>query len=52
MSKLLVTAGACGIGREIVRAFASNEASVFICDIDEKALNVLAGEIPKLKIGI
>src|SRR3954452_23139533 len=50
--RVLVTAGASGIGREIVRAFAANGASVFVCDIDAKALNVLAGEITGLKIGI
>jgi NAD(P)-dependent dehydrogenase (short-subunit alcohol dehydrogenase family) len=50
--RVLVTAGASGIGREIVRAFAANGASVFVCDIDAKALNVLAGEVVSLKIGI
>src|SRR5438067_12705938 len=50
--RVLVTAGASGIGREIVRAFAANRASVFVCDIDAKALNVLAGEITSLKVGI
>jgi len=53
MSKrVLVTAGASGIGREIVRAFASNGASVFVCDIDAKALDALAAEVPDLKTGI
>jgi NAD(P)-dependent dehydrogenase (short-subunit alcohol dehydrogenase family) len=50
--RVLVTAGASGIGREIVRAFAANGASVFVCDIDAKALDVLAGEISNLKIGV
>ena len=50
--RVLVTAGASGIGREIVRAFAANGASVFVCDIDSRALNMLAGEITSLKIGI
>jgi NAD(P)-dependent dehydrogenase (short-subunit alcohol dehydrogenase family) len=50
--RVLVTAGASGIGREIVRAFAANGASVFVCDIDAKALTVLAGEITGLKYGI
>lgn len=50
--RVLVTAGASGIGREIVRAFAANGAAVFVCDIDAKALNMLAGEIAGLKIGI
>jgi NAD(P)-dependent dehydrogenase (short-subunit alcohol dehydrogenase family) len=50
--RVLVTAGASGIGREIVRAFAAKGASVFVCDIDAKALEVLASEIASLKIGI
>ena len=50
--RVLVTAGASGIGLEIVRAFAANGASVFVCDIDSRALNMLAGEITSLKIGI
>lgn len=37
---VLVTAGASGIGREIVRAFAAKGATVFVCDIDAKALDV------------
>jgi NAD(P)-dependent dehydrogenase (short-subunit alcohol dehydrogenase family) len=50
--RVLVTAGASGIGREIVRAFAANGAAVFVCDIDAKALDVLAAEITGLNIGI
>jgi len=50
--RVLVTAGASGIGREIVRAFAAQGALVFVCDIDAKALSVFAAEIPGLKIGI
>lgn len=50
--RVLVTAGAAGIGREIVRAFAAIGASVFVCDIDADALEALAGEIPGLKTGI
>jgi NAD(P)-dependent dehydrogenase (short-subunit alcohol dehydrogenase family) len=50
--RVLVTAGASGIGREIVRAFAAKGASVFVCDINAKALNELASEITSLKTGI
>jgi NAD(P)-dependent dehydrogenase (short-subunit alcohol dehydrogenase family) len=50
--RVLVTAGASGIGREIVRAFAANGAKVFVCDIDSKGLDVLADEIPGLKTGV
>lgn len=43
--RVLVTAGASGIGREIARAFAANGAKVFVCDIDSKGLETLAQEI-------
>lgn len=48
MQRVLVTAGAAGIGREIVRAFAATGAAVFTCDIDAEGLAALAGEIPGL----
>jgi len=50
--RVLVTAGAAGIGREIVRAFAAGGASVFVCDIDDKGLRALAEEIVGLKTGV
>lgn len=50
--RVLVTAGAAGIGREIVRAFAAGGAAVFVCDIDTKGLSVLAGEVAGVKTGI
>jgi NAD(P)-dependent dehydrogenase (short-subunit alcohol dehydrogenase family) len=43
--RVIVTAGAAGIGREIARAFAANGAKVFVCDIDVKALDAFAEEI-------
>lgn len=46
--KVLITAGAAGIGREFARAFAKTGAKVFICDIDDKGLADLAKEIPGL----
>lgn len=46
--RVLITAGAAGIGREIVRAFAAQRARVFVCDIDAKGLEILAQEIPGL----
>ncbi|MGH6680868.1 MAG: SDR family oxidoreductase, partial [Bradyrhizobium sp.] len=46
--RVLVTAGASGIGREIARAFAANGAKVFVCDIDTHALDALAQEIKGL----
>jgi NAD(P)-dependent dehydrogenase (short-subunit alcohol dehydrogenase family) len=44
--RVLVTAGASGIGREIARAFAANGAKVFVCDIGAKGLDDLVQEIP------
>lgn len=46
--RVLITAGAAGIGREFARAFAANGAKVFVCDIDEAALAAIAKEIPGL----
>ena len=50
--RVLVTAGAAGIGREIVRAFAAGGATVFVCDIDAEGLRALAEEIEGLKTGV
>jgi NAD(P)-dependent dehydrogenase (short-subunit alcohol dehydrogenase family) len=47
--RVLITAGAAGIGKEVARAFAAIGASVAVCDIDTKALQAAAGEIPGLK---
>src|SRR5690348_8372743 len=44
--RVLITAGAAGIGREFARAFAGKGAKVFVCDIDEKALSAIGKEIP------
>jgi NAD(P)-dependent dehydrogenase (short-subunit alcohol dehydrogenase family) len=49
--RVLVTAGATGIGREFVRAFAANGAKVFVSDIDSKALDALAREVNGLVTG-
>jgi NAD(P)-dependent dehydrogenase (short-subunit alcohol dehydrogenase family) len=46
--RVLITAGAAGIGREFARAFAANGGKVFVCDVDERALAALAKEIPGL----
>ena len=48
MQRVLITAGASGIGREFARAFAGNGAKVFVCDIDDKALGQVVKEIPSL----
>ena len=39
--RVLVTAGAGGIGREVACAFAGEGAKVHVCDVDEKALAAL-----------
>jgi NAD(P)-dependent dehydrogenase (short-subunit alcohol dehydrogenase family) len=44
--RVLVTAGANGIGRAITEAFASAGAKVFVCDIDEEALQRLEEHLP------
>ena len=43
---VLVTAGAGGIGLEIVKAFAALGAKVFVCDINTEALGKLEKEVP------
>lgn len=48
MQRVLITAGAAGIGREFARAFARTGAKIFICDIDEENLAAMAKEIPGL----
>jgi NAD(P)-dependent dehydrogenase (short-subunit alcohol dehydrogenase family) len=44
--RVLITAGASGIGKEIARAFAESGAAVFVADIDRDALAVTEREIP------
>jgi NAD(P)-dependent dehydrogenase (short-subunit alcohol dehydrogenase family) len=44
--RVLVTAGAAGIGRVIARTFAEHGARVHICDIDEKALAATRKQLP------
>jgi len=45
MQKVLITAGASGIGREIARAFAAAGARIAVIDIDAAALSSLRGEV-------
>jgi NAD(P)-dependent dehydrogenase (short-subunit alcohol dehydrogenase family) len=47
--RVIVTAGAAGIGREVARAFLREGAQVHICDIDRAALAEVAASDPKLK---
>ena len=44
--RVLVTAGASGIGLATARAFAAEGARVLICDVDEKALSTIAASDP------
>jgi NAD(P)-dependent dehydrogenase (short-subunit alcohol dehydrogenase family) len=46
--RVLVTAGANGIGREIARSFVAEGARVHICDVDAKALRAMAKSDPKV----
>ena len=46
--RVLVTAGAAGIGLEIARAFVREGAKVHICDVDEKALAEVKRSDPQL----
>ena len=48
--KVLITAAASGIGREIARAFSSAGATVFITDINTQALDTAQKEMPGLLI--
>jgi len=45
--RVLVTAGAGGIGRVIARAFAARGARIAVCDMDEAALADVAEEQPE-----
>ena len=47
--RVIVTAAAAGIGREVARAFVHEGARVHICDVDRTALAALAESDPKLK---
>jgi len=44
--RVLITAGAGGIGRAIALAFASSGAKVHVCDIDDSALRGLQSAVP------
>ncbi|MBW5435336.1 SDR family oxidoreductase [Bradyrhizobium canariense] len=52
MRRVLVSAGAAGIGKEIAAAFLSAGDSVYTCDINRAALDATARELPGLKTGV
>ncbi len=48
-ARVLVTAGAGGIGREIARTFVREGARVHVCDVDAKALVSVSSELPQVR---
>lgn len=48
--RVMITAGAAGIGRAIARAFADEGARVHVCDVDEAALDAFAKECPEARV--
>jgi NAD(P)-dependent dehydrogenase (short-subunit alcohol dehydrogenase family) len=50
--RVLVTAGAGGIGRAITEAFVADGASVFVCDIDDTALQNMQTQLPGVKTAV
>ena len=44
--RVVVTAGAAGIGRAIARTFAQHGAAVHVCDVDERALKDMGSLVP------
>jgi NAD(P)-dependent dehydrogenase (short-subunit alcohol dehydrogenase family) len=46
--RVVVTAGAAGIGRAIARTFLEHGARVHVCDVDDKALSALKKDLPEL----
>ncbi len=50
--RVLVTAGASGIGRHIAEAFVAKGAAVFVCDIDAKLLDATSAQLAGVKTGL
>jgi NAD(P)-dependent dehydrogenase (short-subunit alcohol dehydrogenase family) len=50
--RVLVTAGAAGIGLAIARTFRDHGAKVFVCDVDDKALAALDRDIGRTKADV
>jgi NAD(P)-dependent dehydrogenase (short-subunit alcohol dehydrogenase family) len=52
VQRVMITAGASGIGLAAAQAFAQAGAAVFVCDVDEARLARLADECPGVKTSI
>ena len=50
--RVLITAGASGIGLAIGQSFAAAGAKVFVCDLNEKGLNDLKQATPGVMTGV
>jgi NAD(P)-dependent dehydrogenase (short-subunit alcohol dehydrogenase family) len=50
--KVLVTAGASGIGKHIAAAFLAAGDDVYVCDINSDALKIASTNLPGLKTGV
>lgn len=50
--RVLVTAGAAGIGRAIVQAFAAAGAKLHVCDLDAAALTELRAQLPGVSTSV
>jgi NAD(P)-dependent dehydrogenase (short-subunit alcohol dehydrogenase family) len=50
--RVLVTAGAAGIGKAFAETFAGAGAKVFICDVDKTALEAFRKALPEIGSGI
>src|SRR5258708_8839977 len=50
--RVLVTAGAAGIGCVIAKTFLEHGARVQVCDVDDKALSALPKEIFRVKADV
>jgi NAD(P)-dependent dehydrogenase (short-subunit alcohol dehydrogenase family) len=48
--RVLITAGAAGIGLAMARAFVAAGARVHVCDIDANALNAIGKELPAVSV--